>query len=420
MMRMLLSLASSLALLCVVHCSLYPSQQDVLEAKVHLDTMIDNTIINNNEKLLIAGFVRLAFHDCVGAGGCDGCIDHNNPSNGGLSFYTSKLNPVWEAHVKGKMSRADFYMLAGYVALQHASDELTDQFTAFPKFGRLDCPSTTGDEDISATFPKATWNLPEASDFFADNFQFSVEETVVILGAHTLGRCRLANSGFEGRWVKGSVNNIPQTDMLNNEYYKQIRGNWTQKQTSEGKWQWQRPGTTANTDFEQLRNSKNQPNMFLNVDMAIAWDLDSNGGLDTDNGLAQCVVEVEKNQCIATPSAPCCNKADTNIGPVRQGNNLFLKYVNDNAVFVSKFSEVFVKMTEIREVEELQDVFNSNDAFERKDEGKRVHHHPHHPQHHARHDHPHHNRHHHGNRRIEDQDDEDEDIEEMLYDFLHN
>lgn len=164
--------------------------------------------------------------------------------------------------------------------------------------------------------------------------------------------------------------------------------------------------------------------MFLNVDMAIAWDLDSNGGLDTDNGQAQCVVEVENNQCIATPSVPCCNKADTNIGPVRQGNNLFLKYVNDNAVFVSKFSEVFVKMTEIREVEELQDVFNSNDAFERKDEGKRVHHHSHHPHHHPhhhpRHDHPRHHRHHHGNRRIEDQDDEDEDIEQMLYNFLHN
>ena len=51
---------------------------------------------------------------------------------------------------------------------------------------------------------------------------------MVILGAHTLGRCRLANSKFEGRWVKGSVGNVPQTDMLNNEYYKQIRGNWTQ------------------------------------------------------------------------------------------------------------------------------------------------------------------------------------------------
>ena len=141
-----------LALLSVTH-SLIPTEQQVLQAKVHLDSLIDNNIINNNEKQMIAGFVRLAFHDCVGAGGCDGCIDHNNPSNGGLKFYTDKLNPVYDANVQGTMSRADFYMLAGYVALQRASEGLADQFTAFPEFGRVDC-STSPEEDVSATFPR--------------------------------------------------------------------------------------------------------------------------------------------------------------------------------------------------------------------------------------------------------------------------
>ena len=180
-----------------------------------------------------------------------------------------------------------------------------------------------------------------------------------------------------------------------------------QMQTSSCKWQWQRPGTTANTDFRNLANSgKNQPNMFLNVDMAIAWDLDSNGGLDTSDGKAQCVVEVDNNNCIATPSAPCCAKATTNIGSQRKGN-IFLKYVNDNAVFVSKFSEVFIKMTEVRETESLSDVMSSsNDEFRRRDERKRVHH---------------------KRQRIDDDDDEDEDeedeedrIEQMLYDYLHH
>ena len=29
----------------------------------------------------IGGFVRLAFHDCVGRGRCDGCIDYKNHDN---------------------------------------------------------------------------------------------------------------------------------------------------------------------------------------------------------------------------------------------------------------------------------------------------------------------------------------------------
>ena len=149
------SLCAVVALLCIAHCSLIPSEQEMLEAKVLVDNLIDNNIINTNERFFIAGLVRLAFHDCVGAGGCDGCIDHNNPSNGGLKTYTVQLDPVYDGNVKDKlsMSRADFYMLAGYVALQKASEGLDDQFTAFPQFGRLDC-SISPDEDVSESFPE--------------------------------------------------------------------------------------------------------------------------------------------------------------------------------------------------------------------------------------------------------------------------
>ena len=111
--------------------------------------------------------------------------------------------------------------------------------------------------------------------------------------------------------------------------------------------------------------------MFLNVDMAIARDMDTNGGLDTSDGKTECVVEVENNQCIETPSATCCDKAETNTGSIANGN-IFLKYVNDNAAFVTKFSEVFVKMTEIREDETLQAATTSSDEFRKDDEDKDI------------------------------------------------
>jgi len=34
-----------------------------------------------DDSTFIAGLVRLSFHDCVG--GCDGCINKDNPENAG-------------------------------------------------------------------------------------------------------------------------------------------------------------------------------------------------------------------------------------------------------------------------------------------------------------------------------------------------
>eukprot|EP00662_Eupelagonemidae_sp_cell21_P021244 gene21244-10389_t len=37
--------------------------------------------------------VRLAFHDCVGVGGCDGCLDMSDPENAGLERILAVLLP---------------------------------------------------------------------------------------------------------------------------------------------------------------------------------------------------------------------------------------------------------------------------------------------------------------------------------------
>ena len=50
--------------------------------------------------------------------------------------------------------------------------------------------------------------------FFANEFGFDNNETVALLGAHTLGRASSENSGFSGTWIVGQAN------FFNNEYYK--------------------------------------------------------------------------------------------------------------------------------------------------------------------------------------------------------
>ena len=68
--------------------------------------------------LLIQGF-----HDCVG--GCNGCINFNNPDNKGLEPAVNTLNQIYNSnnfHQFG-VSRADFWALAASRALMGAVRE---------------------------------------------------------------------------------------------------------------------------------------------------------------------------------------------------------------------------------------------------------------------------------------------------------
>ena len=65
-----------------------------------------------NDLPFIGGFVRLAFHDCLGDGGCDGCINHTLPDNAALKNYTYKLDLHYDSSYNTSMSPADFYILS--------------------------------------------------------------------------------------------------------------------------------------------------------------------------------------------------------------------------------------------------------------------------------------------------------------------
>jgi hypothetical protein len=51
-------------------------------------------------------------------------------------------------------------------------------------------------------------------DYFDTEFGFTANETVALMGAHTLGRARTDNSGFNGAWITDA------TSLFNNDFYK--------------------------------------------------------------------------------------------------------------------------------------------------------------------------------------------------------
>ena len=83
-----------------------------------------------------------------------------------------------------------------------------------------------------------------------------LKDILALMGAHTLGRAQLENSGYEGEWVPGLAE-------FDNEYYRDL---------VEVPWQRQQ----AEVPGHGLKHSWTEPNsktLMLNTDMCLAWDI---------------------------------------------------------------------------------------------------------------------------------------------------
>lgn len=182
---------------------------DLLKLKI-VDT------INRNRRIG-ATYLRLDFHDCFpngSAGGCDGCVNLAHPANKGLKPAIDTLAPI-VAEFEGNalnVTRADIWAFASLVAVEVARSTLvfTDDF----KVGRKTC-ETAGTcpmknrstcasfgPDVPSDFPSTDFTTHQLLDFMNDHFGYTADETVAIMGAHTIGRALPDNSGFEGKWVR--------------------------------------------------------------------------------------------------------------------------------------------------------------------------------------------------------------------------
>ncbi|CAH1800990.1 unnamed protein product [Owenia fusiformis] len=259
---------------------------------------------------LLAGAVRLAFHDCVG--GCDGCINHNNADNAGLKVYSDQLDAIY-TNYSNKLSRADFYALAGITAVERGAElagcppgerQCSPQITF--RYGRVDCP-TSPNTNIVQAFPDAHRGVGDQVSFFSREFEFTERETIAIVGAHTLGRAHTGASGFDGRWVSNP-------DALDHTFYRfMMEGDrlWAQVDNTPGgtsrRYQWE-----ANAGLDDV--------MMLNADIGMFLDIQPDA-----EGVAS------------------CGYFDC---PLSSTEGIVAEYAQSNPVWIADFGAAFNKMIE--------------------------------------------------------------------------
>lgn len=286
----------------------------------------------------------------------------SDPDNGGLDIPIKALRPVVTKYVNSSssstttpgLSRADIWALAAMAGTEISQPANSDPFLEFPLYyhGRIDCDAeeeaicvNKANEAILCSettdsyhrLPPPDMATHELLEFFANAFSFSTRETVVAMGAHTLGVAQREHSGFDGPvgWVDGR-------NTLDNEYYQQLVGGgspqssldvltndalfWgTEMQNN------QDLGTTNR--FVWVRRSveggDNIPLIMLTSDIALVRDLD--GHIDPDNKAIVCSFrnfEGCRNVC---PHA-------------EQTLRLMAEFKHDNSQWIREFRAVLSKM----------------------------------------------------------------------------
>eukprot|EP00543_Licmophora_paradoxa_P004946 CAMPEP_0202441846 /NCGR_PEP_ID=MMETSP1360-20130828/1354_1 /ASSEMBLY_ACC=CAM_ASM_000848 /TAXON_ID=515479 /ORGANISM="Licmophora paradoxa, Strain CCMP2313" /LENGTH=650 /DNA_ID=CAMNT_0049057019 /DNA_START=102 /DNA_END=2054 /DNA_ORIENTATION=- len=271
-----------------------PAPEDLLQVTPSLITQAREDIeaLINTDIALAAKFLRLSFHDCVG--GCDGCVDLVDPENAGLLGPIEALQSIVNKYADTELTRADIWMLSAVVGADISQPDNDRINFPFRFYGRqncedvnpicldqsgqiVDCHQTRGP---FRHVPGMDTHTHELFEFFEEEFGFNMNQTVALMGAHTLGELSRQNSGVDGPngWL---LNNR----VLDNEYYIELVGgesvNDPIQVLIDTAPNWQR-------DLENNRDLAGIPNrhvwtgfpdntkiVMLNVDVAIVRNLSS-------------------------------------------------------------------------------------------------------------------------------------------------
>lgn len=298
------------------------SELDIMVA-ISLASSEIQWLMETDNRALAAKFLRLGFHDCVG--GCDGCVDLNNPENFGLDIPINALAPIVNntRYKAAGLTRADIWALATLTGCNVAHPNSND-FFSLGSYGRVGCEDLgtpcfdVAGEDVGCTpitgphrdLPLSDLDTDDVLDFFNDAFGFTDQETVALMGAHTLGAAKITNSGFNA--TRGWVFN---NQILDNEYYAQIVGgpqglfdapNWNQQLVDNSgipnfpdRFQWVRPAREGNGRPPQsgpggTPNNNGEHIIMLNADIALVRTFGSN--LNKTTGEVSCDFK-NNNQC---------------------------------------------------------------------------------------------------------------------------
>lgn len=181
--------------------------------------------------------VRLAWHasgtysQFDHTGGSNGatmrfCPESRHAANNGLKIARDILENVKRKFPE--ISYADLWVLASIVAIEHMGGP-SIKFTP----GRTDAPNGASAAP-DGRLPDAARNADHIRAIFY-RMGFSDREIVALIGAHALGRCHSANSGFVGPWTYS-----PST--FSNDFFVQLLNvKWQKKSLPNGNFQFVDP-----------------------------------------------------------------------------------------------------------------------------------------------------------------------------------
>ena len=303
-------------------------------------------------------FLRLAWTDCIG--GCDGCVDLQNPANWGLDSpvyaIEQSILKKYTSDERPGISRADIWALAGLTGAEMASNNNNNK-QAFPMdwFGRVDCEdlhSSCKDQhgnevECSATrgphrdIPSSNLDNHGLLQWFRGEFGFSPQETVAIMGAHTLGSASAFNSGFHGSWTANPYE-------LDNSYYRNLVvgdtsdgetvSNHHQAPRRHSRWKHSKffgrpsekmPGTPVRHQWTKYTEESDDEHLIMmNVDASLVKEMNQH-----EDGRVDCAYEPKPTK----QSKPTCPFARNTLGHMSI-------YKDDQELWLHDFEKVLQKM----------------------------------------------------------------------------
>lgn len=222
-------------------------------------------------------------------GGSDGGTMRFSPekdhgANAGLSIIRDMLHLVKKKHPN--VSMADLWTYAGVVAIEFMGGPTTPH-----RMGRTDAPDNSSCPP-DGRLPDASQGAQHLRDVFYRQ-GFNDQEIVALSGGHTVGRCHIVRSGYDGPWTRSNL-------QFNNEYFRNLIDlKWTRREW-EGPDQYQDPSgelCMLPTDIALINDAEFRPwvELYARDEAAFFRDFKAAYGKLLSNGCpAACVPSIPK------------------------------------------------------------------------------------------------------------------------------